>query len=125
MATVIKATSLLQRQARWAWLASLGSLATAMLSILLVWQWRPKELWVYAVPFLLLNAAGVVGNWCLIYIRGYLGERRVFGALRKLPDEYALLNDVNLSVGVKQAQIDHVVVSPYGVWCVRPSPTGG
>lgn len=52
-------------------------------------------------------------------IRGHLGERCVFGALRRLPDEYWLFNDIVVPWKAEGSQIDHVVVSRAGVWCVE------
>lgn len=58
-------------------------------------------------------------NYSLIYTRGYLGERGVFGRLRRLPDHYWVLNDITVTAGDRRAQIDHVLVSPAGLWCVE------
>jgi hypothetical protein len=71
------------------------------------------------IPVVLLGIAATVANLSLIAIRGYLGERSVANELRKLADEYWVFNDVRLRVKDTVAQIDHVLVSPYGLWCVE------
>jgi len=55
----------------------------------------------------------------LASIRGYLGENRVSRELESLPEGYSILNDLRLTAGKNPAQIDHVVVSPSGIWCVE------
>jgi hypothetical protein len=66
-----------------------------------------------------LGAASVLFDKSLIPIRGYRAERRVCRELTKLPDEYWILNDVQINAGGKSAQIDHVLVSPHGIWCIE------
>lgn len=51
---------------------------------------------------------------------GRRGERRVSRLLKKLPEEYRLLNDVMLRTrNGRTVQIDHVVVSPYGIFVIE------
>ena len=45
-----------------------------------------------------------------------MGEERVHNILMQLPDEYYLIDDVVLETGKGTTQIDHVVVSKYGVF---------
>jgi hypothetical protein len=71
------------------------------------------------VLVILLWAAAVVSNRSLIPIRGNLAERRVANELRELSDEYWIFRDVGLQVKGGDAQIDLVLVSPYGLWCVE------
>jgi len=75
---------------------------------------------VWPLIFVVLSGIAVrASNLSLIFIRGHFGERRVAAELLKLPDEYWLFNDVQLQAKDKEAQIDHVLVSPYGLWCVE------
>lgn len=55
----------------------------------------------------------------LAVLRGYGGQRRVLDELRRLPDEYFVLNDLLVPGQKTRSQVDHVVVSPYGVWCLE------
>lgn len=50
---------------------------------------------------------------------GHAAERQVARLLTRLPDGFRILNDLTIAVGQHQAQIDHVIVSPYGLWCVE------
>jgi hypothetical protein len=61
----------------------------------------------------------------LIPILGYKGERRVSEELTQLPDKYWILNDVQVDARGKTAQIDHVLVSPHGVWCIETKSRRG
>lgn len=51
--------------------------------------------------------------------KGRAGEKRLFKELKKLPKEYAIHNDVVLATEKGTTQIDHVVVSPYGVFVIE------
>lgn len=50
---------------------------------------------------------------------GLQGELLVLAALPRLPDEFVILHDVRLPVGGRDTQLDLVVLSPYGVWCLE------
>lgn len=53
-------------------------------------------------------------------VLGQIGERRVYSILTKLPDEYNLFNDVLLQTKIgRTMQIDHIVVSPYGIFVIE------
>ena len=59
--------------------------------------------------------------------KGKRGEKRVAGRLRKgLPDEYRILNDIYLPLpDGTTTQIDHIVVSQYGVFVVETKTYSG
>lgn len=59
---------------------------------------------------------------------GAIAERAVINELRRLPDEYVLMNDVHLEYDryihfdgdyLKTAQLDHVLIGPAGVYVVE------
>ena len=53
-------------------------------------------------------------------IKGVIGERRVEIRLRKLPDnEYKVLNNVLIKTERGSSQIDHVVISIYGIFVIE------
>jgi len=53
-------------------------------------------------------------------IKGWLGEKTVSLYLHMLPQtEYAVMNDVILSTDTGTTQIDHVVVSFYGIFVIE------
>ena len=51
--------------------------------------------------------------------KGKRGEMSVFSILSQLPDEYAILNDLVFRTEKGTTQIDHVVVSKYGVFAIE------
>ena len=51
--------------------------------------------------------------------KGKRGEMRVFSILSQLPDEYTILNDLVFKTDKGTTQIDHVVVSKYGVFAIE------
>ncbi len=53
-------------------------------------------------------------------IKGYLGERAVANKLAKLPkQQYRIINDVMLRTNYGTTQIDHIVVSIYGIFVIE------
>lgn len=50
---------------------------------------------------------------------GKTGEKRVAKRLGRLSDEYIVLNDIMIPTKYGTTQIDHVVVSPYGVFVIE------
>lgn len=53
------------------------------------------------------------------HIRGRWGERRISSKLLSLPNEYHLYNDVYIEVEGRSVQIDHVIISQYGVFVIE------
>lgn len=52
--------------------------------------------------------------------KGWLGERQVYRKLKWLPsNEYTVLNDIMLPTAYGTTQIDHIVVSVYGVFVIE------
>lgn len=58
-------------------------------------------------------------------IRGKVGEACVASILSSLPESYRSFNNVYIKQGNMSAQIDHVVVSPYGVFVIETKNYGG
>ena len=53
-------------------------------------------------------------------IKGYLGERTITRYLNRLPkDEYTILANIMLNTGTGTTQIDHIVVSLYGIFIIE------
>lgn len=50
---------------------------------------------------------------------GETGEKRVARKLDWLPNEYIVLNDIMLPTQYGTTQIDHIVVSPYGIFVIE------
>ena len=52
--------------------------------------------------------------------RGYMGEFWVKQELKKLPkDKYLVLNDIMLKINDKTYQIDHIVISQFGIFVIE------
>ncbi|GKX66222.1 NERD domain-containing protein [Inconstantimicrobium mannanitabidum] len=59
-------------------------------------------------------------------INGYLGEKSVARSLSKLNKErYKVINNLMLRVGDKTTQIDHVVISNYGIFVIETKNYSG
>ncbi|WP_139367560.1 NERD domain-containing protein [Bacillus alkalicellulosilyticus] len=53
-------------------------------------------------------------------IKGFIGEKATSAILTQLnPEEYKVINDVMVKVNDKTTQIDHVVISDYGVFVIE------
>ena len=61
------------------------------------------------------------GSWIFnrAAIKGKTGERNVSRILSQLPPEYRIFNDIYIQTENNLTQIDHVVVSPYGIFCIE------
>ena len=67
-----------------------------------------------AMLFLIVRAlrAAIMG-------KGAYAEDRVARRLSQLPEEYQVFNDVYIRSGGRSVQIDHVVISRYGVFVIE------
>lgn len=118
MAQVIKETTTLQGQAKNEWIKLGVMWLVAVLSFFFPTLVKGSP-YVSFIPFIAVVVA-VRFSWkSLIIIRGNKGEKRVFEALLQLPDNYKVLNDVTVEVGGKEAQLDHLLVSPFGLWSIE------
>ena len=69
--------------------------------------------------WLLVFAAGVLEVF-MPKIKGFLGEKSVAFLLSGLDKtKYKLINNIMLQVGNKTTQIDHVIVSNYGIFVIE------
>lgn len=78
---------------------------------------------------LLLAIFSFIKKWfsslCIVKDAGYYGERYVSKKLEKLSNEYVVINDVLLQTNYGTTQIDHVVVSPYGIFVIETKNYNG
>ncbi len=56
---------------------------------------------------------------------GLVGERKVADILSSLPSEYHTINDVIVPTDRGTSQIDHIVVSPYGIFVIETKNYSG
>ncbi len=72
------------------------------------------------ILFILFIVASIVFRILKPRIKGYLGERRVSVILSFLPsDKYKIINDLLIEVNGKTIQIDHIVISVYGIFVIE------
>ena len=78
------------------------------------------------VIFLYIIIAVVVGSLIILkwrynspFYKGKEGENRVHNILMQLPDDYVILDDVVMQTNKGTTQIDHIVVSKYGVFAIE------
>jgi len=65
---------------------------------------------IVAAVYFRLNRAKILGRW---------GEKKVSTLLELLGSEYRIFNDVLIKNGNWTSQIDHVVLSPYGIFVIE------
>lgn len=65
------------------------------------------------------------GPGALFASPGARAEHEVDALLRRLPAEYHVMRNVLFSRGASSTQIDHLVVSPYGVFCIETKGYSG
>ncbi len=58
-------------------------------------------------------------------IQGKRGEKSVSKTLMQLPDEYIIFNNVYIQENGRYSQIDHIVLSPYGIFVIETKNTMG
>ncbi len=62
---------------------------------------------------------GLISSFFYKQIRGFMGEFWVKWELKKLPKEYITLNNIMLSSNRGTHQIDHIVISKYGIFVIE------
>ena len=77
-----------------------------------------KELTPLLVVILLLLYLCLV-RWRSAKYKGQIGEKCVSSILSTLPSNYYLFNNIYLQNGTHSTQIDHVIVSPYGIFVIE------
>lgn len=62
----------------------------------------------------------------MLYLRfnkGKIAEKIVYHKLMQLPEEYHVIDDVLFMSNGRSTQIDHIVVSPYAIFVMKPKAT--
>jgi hypothetical protein len=76
------------------------------------------SIWVIAVIVILI--AAIISLLNHPQVKGMIGERKARKQLSRLPSEnYRVLNDVVVKTKTGSSQIDHVVISPYGIFVIE------
>lgn len=72
------------------------------------------------IVFILYLISVLFKKWCLPIIKGAKGEYSVARRLQKLnKNEYKVYNDIYLKIKGKSTQIDHLVISVYGIFVIE------
>lgn len=77
------------------------------------------------IPVLILALFLIRGRYSSLHKRGPDGERRVARLLRKLPEGYYSFHDLFIEREGYTTQIDHVVVSRYGIFVIETKNYSG
>ena len=72
-----------------------------------------------AIFIVALVALVIFIRWKMPTWKGKFSERLVYTEMSRLPDEYIIFNDLLFRSNGRSTQIDHVVVSPYGVFVIE------
>ena len=76
--------------------------------------------------FIALLVIGIILGIFSNRIIGWFGEHWTRQALKKLPkDKYKIINDVFILINGSTHQIDHVVISPYGIFSIETKQYNG
>lgn len=86
--------------------------------------------WLFTNPLfyiIIISSLFIIIVYKLFYPRivGWFGEKYTKDELKKLPKEYKVLNDVLIEVNGTTHQIDHVVVSKHGIFCIETKQYNG
>lgn len=72
------------------------------------------------VLIVILPVALIVLLWKLLPSKGTMGEKRVAQILKKLPeDRYKVINNLLIQNNGYTTQIDHIVISVYGIFVIE------
>jgi hypothetical protein len=86
-----------------------------------------KKMWVLApvwIPIIIITITTAILNHPMV--KGMIGERRVRKQLKKLPSEdYRVLNNLLIKGKKGTSQIDHMVISPQGIFVIETKNYSG
>ena len=78
------------------------------------------DIFLYIIIAVVVGGAIILKWWYSSPIyKGKEGESRVHNILMQLPDDYVILDDIVLQTNRGTTQIDHIVVSKYGVFAIE------
>jgi len=52
-------------------------------------------------------------------IKGYIGEKTINFMLKKLPEDYKIVNDIFIKNDGCSSQIDHIIISKFGIFVIE------
>lgn len=84
-----------------------------------------KEMYLNNPILIILSILAII---CVLFgnrIIGYAGEFWVRSELKKLPKDYLIINNLLLKYNNKTCQIDHLVISKYGIFVIETKQYNG
>lgn len=94
------------------------TIAMGILSIIVYIFTRNIYITIFIVVICFIISSKFTGK-TKIYGYGIKGELAIAKELSKLNDKYLIYNDIVIGGKEKGAQIDHLVLSPYGIFCIE------
>ena len=84
-----------------------------------------NSIWIWILAIIVLVFCILLAKYSSKLI-GYLGERNTKDALKGLPkDKYIIINNILIKTNGYTHQIDHVIVSQYGIFCIETKQYNG
>lgn len=80
---------------------------------------------IFIVAIVLFFLISLIRRYNYAKAKGQHGEKWVAKLLMLLPDEYTIFNDVYILENGKSIQIDHIVLSPYGIFVIETKNYSG
>jgi hypothetical protein len=102
--------------------ASLGLFALALSAFAVSSSFRLPAIGFFTAAMLLMLFKASVRRWSRWFL-GRTGESKVTEALKSLPDEYVVLNDIVLPD--RKGNVDHLLIGPNGVFVIETKNYSG
>ena len=83
------------------------------------------QLFLFITAIVVILAVRLVLRLIQAKVRGWIGEKAVSIILKFLPDEYTVFNNIYIEENGKSTQIDHVILSPYGIFVIETKNYSG
>lgn len=90
------------------------TIITSLIEGVLIGLNATKKIWIIVIILGILN---IILKKAYPKMRGYFGEKWIREELNKLPNEYKVLNNIMIKDEKGTHQIDHLVISKYGIFC--------
>ena len=92
------------------------TIITSLIEGVLIGLNATKKIWIIVIILGILN---IILKKAYPKMRGYFGEKWIREELNKLPNEYKVLNNIMVKDERGTHQIDHLVISKYGIFVIE------
>ena len=84
-----------------------------------------NNIWIWILAIIVLVLCILLAKYSPKLI-GFLGENNTKDALKGLPkDKYKIINNILIKINGYTHQIDHIIVSQYGIFCIETKQYNG